>query len=100
MFFENNTHEAWRDAKQLGGLEELEAARPKVKPRIYAMYNLFSKLRREADELKPIRAALILDDVTVLSYEPDKALAVIQAADDHYLKLCADKIKRMNANGR
>lgn len=96
MFYENNTQEAWRDAKFLGGLDELEAARPKVKPRIYQLYSVFSRLRRDADDMKPIKSDQIFNACAVLNYEQDKAVQVIQAADDYYLKLCADKIKRMN----
>ena len=96
MFYENNTREAWLDAKALGGLDELEANRPKVKPRIYQLYSVFNRLRREADEMKPIKSDAIFNAAAVLNYEQDKAVKVIQAADDHYLKMCADKIKRMN----
>jgi hypothetical protein len=80
----------------LGGLDDLEAQRPKVKPRIYQLYSIFNRLRRDADEMKPIKADAIFQASAVLNYEQDKAVRVVQAADDHYLKMCADKIKRMN----
>ena len=96
MFHENNTRETWIDAKFLGGLDDLEAARPKVKPRIYQLYGIFSSLRRDAEDMKPIKSDAVYQAAAVLNYEQDKAVKVIQAADDHYLKLCADKIKRMN----
>ncbi len=100
MFFENNTRETWLDAKYLGGLDELEANRPKVKKRIYDLYNCFASCLRDADEMRPIKSDAILKAVSVLNYEPDKAVKVIQSADDHYRKLYAEKLKRMNSNGR
>jgi len=84
----------------LGGLDDLESARPKVKPRIYQLYSIFNRLRRDADDMKPIKSDVIFNAAAVLNYEQDKAVRVIQSADDHYLKMCADKIKRMNSNGR
>lgn len=100
MFYGNNTREVWRDAKLLGGLDELEFHRPKVKHRIYNIYNVFSRLRRDTEDGKPIKYNDIIQSIDVVNYEPDKAAEVIQAADDHYLKLCAEKFKRMNPNGR
>ena len=99
VFFENNTHAVWLDAKSLGGLDELEAARPKPRPIVSVLYSVFSQLRREAEDLKYIKKKDILDAVTGISYEPDLAVKVIQAADDFYLSLCVKKMKRMNKNG-
>ncbi len=98
MFNENNTHETWRDAKKLGALDKLEAARPKVKPLIYEFYSAFSALRREAEDMKYIRRADIEKAVETIYYEQDKAVEIIQKADDYYLSLCAAKTKRMAAN--
>lgn len=96
MFYDNNTQETWNDAKYLGGLEELEAARPKSNKRVWQLYNLFSELRRETAENCKIKKAEIEQSAKALEYETDKAVQVIRSADDHYFKLCADKIKRMN----
>jgi hypothetical protein len=97
VFYENNTYETWRDAKDLGGLDELEANRPKVKPIVSQMYSLFSELRRETPEKEKIKRKDIEKAVNVLNYEIDKAIEVIQAADDYYMKLVFEKLKRMAA---
>lgn len=97
MFHENNTHETWKDAKKLGALDQLEAARPKVKPLIYAFYDAFSSLRREAEDMKILKRCDIEKAIETIYYEQDKAVEIIQKADDYYLKLCAAKIKRMAA---
>ncbi len=96
MFYDNNTQEAWNDAKDLGGLDELEAVRPKVKKRVWRIYNVFSELRRETPHQEKIKRKYIEKAAKILDYEIDKAIEVIQAADDYYSKLCTDKIKRMN----
>lgn len=88
----------WRDAKKLGYLEQFEASRPVVKPVIYALYDAFSSLRREAKEMKYIKRKEIEKAVESIYYEQDKAIEIIQKADNHYLALCAAKLKRMNAN--
>lgn len=98
MFYENNTRETWQDAKDLGGLDELEAGRPVAKPVVWALYGVYSDSRREGDELKPIKAAVFEKACkNALSYETDLAVKVLQSADDHYLKLCVEKIKRTKA---
>jgi hypothetical protein len=96
VFYENNTQEAWIDAKDLGGLDELESMRPKATNQVMELYRIFSMLRRECIDMNRIKSADIETLAKSINYEPDKAIIVIQAADDHFLKLCADKIKRMN----
>jgi len=97
VFNENNTYETWKDAKKLGALDKLEAARPKVKALIYEFYNEFNSLRREAEDMKILKRCDIERAIETIYYEQDKAVEIIQKADDYYLKLCAAKIKRMNA---
>lgn len=61
---------------------------------MWALYDVYSQCLRESEHMKPIKAALLYEAAGVLNYERDKAVKVLQSADDHYLKLCADKIKR------
>jgi hypothetical protein len=96
VFFENSTREAWMDAKALGGLDELEASKPKVSDNVWSLYSVYSQCRRDAEGMNRIKYDDFYAKASVLRYETDMAVSVLQAADDHYLKLCADKLKRMN----
>lgn len=96
MFYERNTQEYWLDAKDLGGLDEWEKEQPKVKQIVWELYNAFSILRAEASEKQIIKRLDIENQVKNLNYETDKAVFVIKEADAHYLKLWAEKIRRMN----
>lgn len=96
MFYENNTHEAWCDAKALGCLDELIKAEPKPPARVYAMYNALMVLRRDTEAEHRVPYKDLYEAARFIDYEQDKAVQVMQAADDHFLHLCAEKIKRLN----
>lgn len=96
MFYENNTHEAWCDAKALGCLDELMAGEPNPPARIYAMYNTLMRLRRDVSAEHRVPQKELYEAARLIDYEPDKAVQVMQAADDNFLHLCAEKIKRLN----
>lgn len=63
---------------------------------MWELYNAFSILRAEAVEKQIIKREEIEKEVANLNYEKDKAVFVIKEADAHYLKLWAEKIRRMN----
>jgi hypothetical protein len=94
VFTENNTHEAYLDALYLGGLAELEALRPNVKPVIYQFYKAFGYARRETAGGEVVPEGVWLKLCKTLPYEIDKAVEVLQSADDFYLSLCAEKLKK------
>jgi len=80
--------------RDLGGLDRYYENEPKVKPRVTALYNAFISCRRDAKENRPIKLKHLYKAAEVLDYEQDMAVMVMQAADNHYLKLCIEKMKR------
>lgn len=85
----------------MGYLEEHEESTPKPKRAIvWQLYGIYLDCRREGKELERIKAKTFYKAAEHLNYETDKAVKVLQSADDHYLKLYADKLKRAHKNGR
>jgi len=95
VFYEQNTQETWRDAKDLGAIDELLAAEPKPPARIYEMYNALMMLRRDVEAGARVKTKDLYEAAALIEYETDKAVQVMQAADDYFLQLCAEKIKRL-----
>lgn len=75
----------------------MEAHRPQPKHRVWALYEVFSACIRETKHMTPVKASVFSKAAAVLNYENDIAVKLLQSADDFYLKLCAEKTKRMQA---
>jgi hypothetical protein len=58
------------------------------------LINAFWRARRECDADKPISRAILKQELQTCRIEEDIGLFILQGADDHYLSLYAEKLKK------
>ena len=66
--------------------------RPNLTERQRDLFSCWS--RREVKQGDRVPEDVLLKSLSCVNYETDIALFILQRLDDHYLTLCADKLKR------
>jgi len=74
--------------------EEFYELKPDLDDRQRELLSCYYSVRREGESGRPIKAKEIEEKAELINYETDFAVMVLQKIDDHYLKLCADELKR------
>lgn len=79
--------------------EEFYERKPKLNDRQIQLRNAYYQARRDTANGERVKTRDILQALEAVQYETDLALSILQKVDDHYLKLCADELKRKQKNG-
>lgn len=83
-----------------GDEAEFWGMRPDLNEMQYDLLGCFYSATRETKHGEKCSLANIEKALRQCCYETDLAIRILQNLDDHYLKLCADKMKRQANNGR
>lgn len=82
-----------------GDEAEFWESRPTPTDRQRELLHCYYKARRDAKSDSKVTAKEFESYLFGVNYETDIAVTILQKLDDHYLKLCADKLKR-KSDGR
>lgn len=73
--------------------------KPKLDPVNEKIFYTFYDLRREVEPGKRIKAVDIKEAISSLPIEEDYGLLILQAVDDFYLELYANRLKALQKTG-
>lgn len=74
--------------------DQFWSIRPDLDPIQIELLNCYYMARRESKHDERCSRENIEFSLKDSCYETDLAITILQKLDDHYLKLCADKLKR------